>query len=105
MEAPGSPLHSQQSVFFTRDQVYRNVPEVDIIFKEIKYSPTTGVREFYIKCNSNWIVFIGQLKHFTKAGCYHNLQICFVCFVNHDLGKTKIIFYYQNHLVMTEYVV
>src|SRR5215213_2974048 len=100
MKASCAPLHGQQTIFLTRDKMNRDVSEVDIVFKQVKNSPATCVRQFYIKRYRNWVVFISEIKHIAKAGCYHYFQIILVCFVNHDLSKTKVVFYYQYYFVV-----
>ena len=65
MEASCTTLHGQQPVFFTGNQMHRNMPEVNIIFKQIKNSPSAGIRQFNIECNSNrdYIYLQDQTHH------------------------------------------
>src|SRR4029079_15149330 len=99
METSCTPLHCQQTIFFTRDKVNRYMPEVDIIFKQIKYSPSAGIWKFYVECNSNRIVFIYHIKYISKTTRYHYFQIHFMSSFYHDLSKAYIIFDHQYNFI------
>ena len=83
----------------------RNVSEVDIVFKQVKYPPTTRIRQFNIQRDRNRIVFIGEVKDFTEIRCHDRLQLLVVCFVQHDLGKVDIILHNEHNFVRRENIV
>src|SRR5947209_5542005 len=75
------------------------MPEINVVLKEIKYFPTTTVRQFYIKRYCGRTVLISKIEDFTKVCSNYHLQIHFMRFIYHDLGKPQIIFNYQHNLV------
>src|SRR4030095_8168027 len=72
VETSCTALHCKQPVFFTGNKMDRYMPEINIVLEQIQNSPSTSIRKFYIKCYSNWVVFINQVKYITEmSGHYY----------------------------------
>ena len=83
----------------------RNVPEVNVVFEQVKYPPTTRIRQFNIQGDRNRIVFVCEIKHFTEIRCHDRLQLLVVCSVQHDLGKVDIILHDKHNFVRRENII
>src|SRR5215213_534425 len=92
-------MHGKQPVLFARNEVDRNVTEIDVVLEQIKNPPTACIRQFYIQCDCNGVILVDQVEDITKIGSHHDPQIHFMCFLDHDLSKPHIIFHHEHYLV------
>ena len=51
------------------------------------------------------LIFISEIKYFSKISCDHYFQIHFMRFFHHDLCKPNIIFNNQHYLIITYNIV
>jgi hypothetical protein len=71
METPGASLQSQQVIFLAGDQVNRDMPVIQIIPEQVKYFPSTGVRQFHVKRNGDRREAVDKVKDL-NIGCGNN---------------------------------
>src|SRR6476620_4002364 len=85
--------------------MHRDMSEINIILKEIKNSPSAGIREFHVKRDSNRIIFISEIKYLTEIGCDHSFQIHLMRFFQHDLAEINIVFNDQYYLISAQNII